>query len=175
MKEKVIETINFQIQAEEESSRLYFSMANWCSAKGYPGSAAYLYQHAEEERIHMIKLVNYLSERGVHAETRGLEHPQNDWDSLKSVFKQVLSHEQKVTELINNLYEVCLNEKDYLTSNFLQWYIQEQVEEEASAYTVLDKLELASTSQGGLFHFDKEMEAMAQKAIAAAKATAQQN
>lgn len=166
MKDKVIDAINNQIKAEEESSRLYFAMANWCETHGFAGSAAYLYQHADEERMHMIKLVKYLNERGAHAKTLSLEEPQNNWKDIKSVFKGVLEHEQKVTELINNLYETCLVEKDYLTSNFLQWYIQEQVEEEASAHTVLDKLELASTSQGGLFHFDKEMESMAQNAPA---------
>lgn len=166
MKDKVIEAINYQIKAEEESSRLYFSMANWCETHGYAGSAAYLYQHAEEERMHMVKLVRYLNERGAHAYTQALAEPQNEWPDIKSVFKGVLEHEQKVTGLINNLYEVCFTEKDYLTSNFLQWYIQEQVEEEGSAYTVLDKLELASTSKGGLFHFDKEMENMAQSAAA---------
>lgn len=167
MKENVINTINEQIKAEEESSRLYFAMANWCDEQGFAGSAAYLYEHANEERMHMVKLVNYLNERGARAKTQALEMPQNDWASLKDVFKDVLSHEELVTGLINNLFEVCMEEKDYLTSNFLQWYIQEQVEEEASARSVLDKLELASTSQGGLFHFDKEMEAMAVQAAAA--------
>lgn len=167
MKEKVIEAINYQIKAEEESSRLYFAMANWCEVKGFPGSAMYLYQHAEEERMHMIKLVKYLNERGSHAKTQALAEPQNVWQSIQDIFKNVLSHEEIITDLINNLFEVCMQEKDYLTSNFLQWYIQEQVEEEASARSVLDKLELASTSQGGMFHFDKEMELLTAKAAAA--------
>jgi len=163
MTNKVIETINFQIKAEEESSRLYFSMANWCDRNGYAGSAKYLYTHAEEERMHMIKLVKYLNERGSKVQTQALSEPQNEWASIKDVFKDVLSHEEMVTGYINNLFEVCMEEKDYLTSNFLQWYIQEQVEEEASARSVLDKLELASTSQGGLFHFDKEMGELSQQ------------
>jgi len=168
MKQRVIETINFQIKAEEESSRLYFAMANWCEVHGFAGSAAYLYEHANEERMHMTKLVKYLNERGAVAVTQALEEPQNNWDSIQDVFKDVLSHEELVTGLINNLFEVCMEEKDYLTSNFLQWYIQEQVEEEASARSVLDKLEMASSSQGGMFHFDKEMEAMAAQAASAA-------
>ncbi len=167
MKQKVIDTINTQIKAEEESSRLYFAMANWCEEKGFAGSAAYLYEHANEERMHMIKLVNYLNERGAFAITQALEMPQNNWDSIQDVFKGVLVHEEMVTEFINNLFEVCMEEKDYLTSNFLQWYIQEQVEEEASARSVLDKLNLASSSQGGMFHFDKEMSLMAVQASSA--------
>jgi len=163
MTKKIIDTINFQIKAEEESSRLYFAMANWCDNKGYAGSANYLYVHAEEERMHMVKLVKYLNERGAIVHTQALEEPQNSWESIKDVFKGVLAHEEMVTGYINNLFEVCMDEKDYLTSNFLQWYIQEQVEEEASARSVLDKLQLASTSQGGLFHFDKEMGELAMK------------
>ncbi|MCK5775495.1 MAG: ferritin, partial [Bacteroidales bacterium] len=167
MKTKVIDTINAQIKAEDESSRLYFSMANWCEANGFAGSAAYLYAHADEERMHMVKLVKYLNERGATVKTQALVEPQNNWDSLKDVFKEVLSHEELVTGLINNLFEICMEEKDYLTSNFLQWYIQEQVEEESSARTVLDQLELAGNSQGGMFHFDKEMAASAVKAASA--------
>lgn len=170
MNDKVKNAINFQIKAEEESSRLYFAMANWCEANGYAGSAAYLYAHADEERMHMIKLVNYLNERGSIAITQALEEPQNNWENIQEVFKGVLSHEELVTSLINGLFEICMEEKDYLTSNFLQWYIQEQVEEEASARSVLDKLELAGNSQGGMFHFDKELEAMAAAAIAAGNA-----
>ncbi|OYT17870.1 MAG: ferritin [Bacteroidetes bacterium 4572_77] len=166
MIQKVIDTINYQIKAEEESSRLYFAMANWCESKGFAGSAAYLYEHANEERMHMIKLVKYLNERGSFAQTLALEEPQNQWESIQDVFKGVLEHEEVVTSLINKLFEVCMEEKDYLSSNFLQWYIQEQVEEESSARAVLDKLELASTSQGGLFHFDKEMGEMAVQAAA---------
>jgi len=170
MKQRVIDTINAQIKAEEESSRLYFAMANWCESKGFAGSAAYLYVHANEERMHMVKLVNYLNERGAGAKTQALDMPKNEWDSIKDVFKNVLSHEEMVTDLINNLFEVCMTEKDYLTSNFLQWYIQEQVEEEGSARSVLDKLELASSSQGGMFHFDKEMSDLALKAASATPA-----
>lgn len=170
MKENVVNAINIQIKAEEESSRLYFSMANWCEANGFAGSAAYLYAHADEERMHMVKLVKYLNERGATARTLALEEPQNNWENIQEVFKGVLAHEELVTSLINNLFEVCMIEKDYLTSNFLQWYIQEQVEEESSARSVLDKLELAGDSQGGMFHFDKEMETMAVAAVAAGNA-----
>lgn len=158
MTENVVIAINDQIKAEEESARLYFAMGNWCEVQGYPGSAKYLYQHADEERMHMTKLVKYLADRNEFPTTQALEEPQNHWDSLQDVFQDVLKHEQKVTELINALYEVCLQEKDHLSSNFLRWYIEEQVEEEGSARAVLDRLELASAANGGMFHFDKEME-----------------
>lgn len=153
--------LNKQINAEEHSSRLYFAMGVWCERNGFAGSASYLYAHAEEERMHMTKLVHYLNERGGRVITDQLPKPQNDWDTILDVFKHVLNHEEMVTGMINHLFEVCLEEKDYLTSNFLQWYIQEQVEEESGARSILDKLTLAGNSQGGLFHFDKEMAALA--------------
>ena len=166
MNANVEASLNQQINAEEHSSRLYFAMAVWCERNGFPGSAKYLYTHADEERMHMIKLVHYINERGGNAITDALQKPQNDWDSILDVFSEVLAHEEKVTGMINAMYEVCMQEKDYLTSNFLQWYIQEQVEEEAGARDVLDKLKLAGNSQGGLFHFDKEMTALAALALA---------
>lgn len=166
MNTKVEASLNQQINAEEHSSRIYFAMAVWCERNGYAGSAKYLYTHAEEERMHMIKLVHYVNERGGNALTDALPKPQNEWDNILDVFAEVLAHEEKITGMINTLYEVCMQEKDYLTSNFLQWYIQEQVEEESGARDVLDKLKLAGNSQGGLFHFDKEMTALADLALA---------
>ncbi|MCD6179343.1 MAG: ferritin [Bacteroidales bacterium] len=159
-------SLNKQINAEEHASRLYFAMAIWCERNGFAGSAKYLYTHAEEERMHMIKLVHYVNERGGNAITDSLLAPQNNWNNILDVFSEVLAHEEKVTGMINTMYEVCMQEKDYLTSNFLQWYIQEQVEEEAGARDILDKLKLAGNSQGGLFHFDKEMAALAAVALA---------
>lgn len=161
MNKQVEKALNLQINAEEYASRLYFAMGVWCDRNGYAGSAKYLYNHAEEERMHMIKLVRYINERGGVAVTDALSKPENNWDNILAVFKEVLSHEEGVTAQINNLYEICMQEKDYLTSNFLQWYIQEQVEEESISRDILDKLTLAGNTQGGLFHFDKEMAGMA--------------
>jgi ferritin len=166
MNKNVEVTLNKQINAEEHASRLYFAMGVWCDRNGFAGSAKYLYAHAEEERMHMTKLVHYVNERGGNAVIDALPKPQNEWDAIFDVFKDVLAHEEMVTGMINNLFEVCMKEKDYLTSNFLQWYIQEQVEEEAGAREILDKLTLAGNSQGGLFHFDKELMAMAATAVA---------
>jgi len=164
MNTNVEAALNQQINAEEHSSRLYFAMGVWCDRNGYAGSSQYLFTHAEEERMHMVKLVNYVNERGGHVQIDGLPKPQNEWENVFSVFKDVLAHEEMITGMINSLFEVCMQEKDYLTSNFLQWYIQEQVEEESGARDILDKLTLAGNSEGGLFHFDKDM--LAKAAIA---------
>lgn len=169
MNTNVEAALNLQINAEEHASRLYFAMGVWCERNGFSGSSKYLYTHANEERMHMVKLVKYVNERGGVVITDGLPKPQNDWDSVFDIFENVLEHEEMITGMINSMFEVCMQEKDYLTSNFLQWYIQEQVEEESGARDILDKLTLAGNSQGGLFHFDKEMNAMA--AVAAAAAT----
>lgn len=166
MNAKVEESLNKQIHAEEHSSRLYFAMGVWCDRNGFAGSAKYLFAHAEEERMHMTKLVHYINERDGNAIIDSLPKPENEWETILAVFKNVLSHEEMVTGMINAMYDICLQEKDYLTSNFLQWYIQEQVEEESVAHAILDKLTLAGNTQGGLFHFDKEMAAMAVASVA---------
>lgn len=166
MNKNVELSLNKQINAEEHASRLYFAMGVWCDSNGFAGSAKYLFVHAEEERMHMIKLVHYLGERGGNVVVDSLPKPQNNWDNILAVFTEVLTHEKMVTGMINSMFEVCMNEKDYLTSNFLQWYIQEQVEEESGAREILDMLTLAGDSQGGLFHFDKEMAAKASAALA---------
>ncbi|MDA3907130.1 MAG: ferritin [Bacteroidales bacterium] len=166
MNTKVEASLNKQINAEEHASRLYFAMGVWCDKNGFSGSAKYLYAHAEEERMHMIKLVHYVSERDGNVIIDSLPKPQNNWDDILAVFTEVLTHEKSVTGMINSMFEVCMQEKDYLTSNFLQWYIQEQVEEESGAREILDMITLAGNSQGGLFHFDKEMAAKAALALA---------
>ncbi|MGE5424290.1 MAG: ferritin [Syntrophothermus sp.] len=158
---KVEQVINAQITREEQSSRIYLAMASWCQAKGYQGSADFLYAQTDEERIHELKFIHYLNDRGGYAVLTELEPPVNQFTSILDVFTQVLQHEEGITASINELYAVAVEEKDYSTANFLQWFITEQIEEESSARNVLDKLNLAGEEKGGLFHIDKELAAMA--------------
>ena len=137
IKKTVESAINEQIKREEFSSRLYLSMAIWCESNGYPGAAAFLYRQADEERMHQLKLVHYVNDRGGKAALMALTAPENHFESLNHVFKQVMEHEQYITASINDLYEVTLSEKDYTTGNFLQWYINEQIEEESTMATIL--------------------------------------
>jgi len=167
IKNKVEKAINGQIKNEEHSSRLYMAMASWCQVKGYPGASDYLYNQSDEERAHMLKFINYLNERGGHSTLVALENPTADYKSLVDVFEKVLKHEEFITSEINKLYEVALNEKDYTTGSFLQWFITEQIEEEATVHGILDKMKLAGNEAGGLFHIDKEL-----STLAAAKAAA---
>ena len=161
MNKNVEASINQQINKEEFSSRLYLAMAIWCESNGYPGAANFLYKHAEEERIHMLKLVHYVADRGGQAELLPIEQPDQKYKSLLSVFDQILNHEKFITESINSLYEVTMNEREYTTANFLQWYITEQVEEESLFSTILDKIKLVGADKAGMFHIDKELEGMA--------------
>lgn len=161
MVKKNVETaINEQIRREEFSSRLYLSMAIWCEANGFPGAAAFLYRQSDEERMHQLKLVHYVNDRGGVAILKALDEPNAKYDSLLDVFQQVMKHEEYITASINDLYEVTLHEKDYTTGSFLQWYINEQIEEESTMRTILDKISLVGNDKAGMFHIDKELDAM---------------
>ncbi len=167
LSQKLEKAIIDQIQAEEESSRLYLSMASWCETKGYAGAAAFLFEHATEERMHALKLLSYVNDRGGHARLKSLEEPAAEFKSLQEVFEKVLEHEILVTSLINGLVEITFEEKDYNTHNFLQWYVMEQIEEESLARSILDKFNLIEGEKGGLFHMDKELGGMAAAEAAA--------
>lgn len=158
---KVEEAINVQIKNEEHSSRIYMAMASWCETNGYRGASDFLYKQSDEERMHMLKFIKYLNDRGGYAVLAGLELPASEYKSLRDVFDHVLSHEEFITASINKLYEVSLNEKDYTTGNFLQWYINEQIEEESTVNGILDRMKLLGDDKAGMFHIDKELETMA--------------
>lgn len=157
----VQKALNDQIKKEEFSSRLYLAQAIWCQVNGYPGAAKFLFEHADEERMHMLKLVHYISDRGGNPILTEIEQPEHDYDSLQEIFEKVMEHEKYITESINNLYEVTVHEKDYTSMNFLQWYITEQLEEENLFNNILDKIKLVGADKAGMFHIDKELEGMA--------------
>src|SRR5512137_1494332 len=157
----VEKAINEQIKREEDSSRIYLSMASWAERNGFPGAANWLYVQTEEERIHMLKLVHYLNDRGGMAVIPALEAPEAKFKSLPDVFQQVLKHEEYISASINDLYAICTKEKDFTSANYLQWYITEQIEEESTVRNILDQLRLAGTDKGGLFMMDKEFATLA--------------
>ncbi len=159
--EKLEKAINEQIKKEEHSSRIYLAMASWCETNGFPGAAAFLYEQSVEERDHMMKFVHYLNDRGGYAVPAALEQPPHTFESLLDIFEQVLKHEQYITASINDLYELTLGERDYTTGNFLQWFINEQIEEESTMSEILDKIRLIGDAKGGFFHMDKELSSMA--------------
>jgi ferritin len=155
---KIEQALNKQIELEAASSQFYLAMASWAENNGLSGVAAFFYQHSDEERMHMLKLIKYLNERGGKAVIPALKQPPSNFKSLQNIFDELLKHEVLVSNEINKLVDICLKEKDYTTHNFLQWYVSEQIEEEALARTILDKLNLIGNDKGGLYLFDRDLQ-----------------
>lgn len=155
--EKIQTALNDQIKIEAESSQIYLAMASWAEVKGLEGVAQFMYAQSDEERLHMLKLVKYINERGGHAIVTDLKAPATSFGSLKEMFETLFKHEVSVSKSINELVHISLEEKDYATHNFLQWYVAEQIEEEAQARTILDKINLIGNDKGGLYLFDNDI------------------
>ncbi|MEN9303431.1 MAG: hypothetical protein RL264_1860 [Bacteroidota bacterium] len=158
MNARVEAALNDQISKEASSSQYYLAMASWAENNGLNGTAKFMYTHSDEERFHMLKLVKFVNERGGKAIIPAISQPPFEFENIKNVFENLLEHEISVTESINNLVDICLQEKDYTTHNFVQWYVSEQLEEEALARTVLDKIRLIGNDSGGMYMFDRDLE-----------------
>ena len=168
MLSKTIETVlNTQIRIEAESSQVYLSMACWAEVKGFAGIAQFMFLQSDEERTHMLKLVKYVNERGGHALITELKTPKTSYGTFKEMFEELYQHELFVSNSINELVHISLQEKDYATHNFLQWYVAEQIEEEAQAKNILDKINLIGDDKGGLYLFDRDIQQMTGKDSAA--------
>lgn len=150
--------LNNQIRIEAESSQAYLAMAVWAEVKGLEGVSNFMYDQSDEEREHMLKLVKFVNERGGHAHISELKAPSVTFQSYKELFEKLLEHEIFASESINELVHISLQEKDYATHNFLQWYVAEQIEEEAMARTILDKVNMIGDDKGGLYLFDRDIQ-----------------
>ena len=159
--------LNKQIRIEAESSQVYLSMACWAEIQGLEGVAQFMYAQSDEERMHMLKLVKYVNERGGHAMVTDLKAPKTAFGTMKEMFEELYAHELFVSNSINELVHVTFEEKDYATHNFLQWYVAEQIEEEAQAKTILDKINLIGDDKGGLYLFDRDIQQIAMKSVTA--------
>jgi len=158
LNKKVEKVLNKQIELELFSSQLYLAMASWSEKNGYNGSANFLYAHSDEEREHMLKLFHFVNDRNGYAIVPQIKQPSSEYDSIQSVYEEIYEHEKMISSEINNLVGVCYEEKDFTTANFLQWYVQEQIEEESLFSTILDKLNLLGGDKARLYMFDNEME-----------------
>ncbi|RKN82360.1 ferritin [Ulvibacterium marinum] len=158
LSKKVEKALNGQIRIEAESSQVYLSMASWAEVKGLEGISQFMYKHSDEERMHMLKLIKFVNERGGHATISDLKAPKTDFGTFQKMFQELYDHEIFVSKSINDLVHVTLEEKDYATHNFLQWYVAEQIEEEALARTILDKINLIGNDKGGLYLFDRDVQ-----------------
>ena len=157
LSKKVQKALNEQINAELYSTYIYLSMSNQLFLQNFPGMAAWMKAQATEERGHAMKIYDYLHGRNGEVELARLDAPPAKWSSPLAVFEAALGHEKKITGMINGLVDLAVAEKDHATNSFLQWFVDEQVEEEASALEVVDKLKMVKGFTGGLFMLDSEL------------------
>ena len=168
LNKKVEDLLNRQVEREGYSSNLYLSMASWAENSGLPGIAQWLYAQAEEERIHFLKFIKYINERGGTTVIPAFKKPPVVFSGVEELFADVLKHEEFITSSINEIAFVTLQEKDFNTNNFLQWFLTEQVEEEASVRTIIDKLKL--TGPGNMYVFDRDIISLRTTAAGATEA-----
>ncbi|WP_185864886.1 ferritin [Blattabacterium cuenoti] len=158
LKEKIRIELIKQLNKELESSQLYLNMASWTEVNGFEGISCFLYDHSEEERKHMLKLMKYLNKRGCLVTINNIViNNNNNSNSLEEIFQEIFYHERIISKNINFLVELSLQEKDFFTYDFLQWYIKEQMEEEILIKSFLDKIKLIGDSKTGLYIFDQEV------------------
>ncbi len=152
---KVEDICNRQIEREGYSSNLYLAMASWAENKGLAGIADWLYAQSEEEKMHMLKFIRFVNERGGTALIPAFKQPPVKFKGATEMFKEVLRHEQFVTASINEVLATAIAENDYATANWVQWFVSEQVEEESSVQLIIDKLALAG--EHGIYFLDRDI------------------
>lgn len=156
--EKVLNLLNEQIGKEAYAAQLYLAMASWADSKGMEGISNWMYAQHKEEIEHMLKFIKYVNERGGHAVVPKVDQPPYDFEGVKPIFEAALEHEQMVTASINNIVGATIEEKDFTTHNWIQWFVDEQLEEESSVQSLLDKLEMLGG--GNLYMFDRDIMSM---------------
>jgi len=154
---KMQEALNEQINAELYSAYLYLSMVAYLESVNLPGFANWMRVQTQEELTHAMKIYDYVNDRGGKVSLKSIAQPPAEWDSPLAAFQAAYKHEQKVTGLINDLVNLAIEEKDHAANMFLQWFVNEQVEEEKSAETIVQKLKLIADTPGGMYMLDNEM------------------
>ena len=157
LKKKMLDALNGQINAEMYSAYLYLSMESYFQSVSLTGFASWMRSQVQEELFHSMKFYDYVCERGGKVTLDAIDKPDDTWKTPLAAFKHILKHEQLVTSLINDLVELAIAEKDHASLNFLQWFVAEQVEEEASVGEIVDKLKLIKSDTSGLFLLDAEL------------------
>lgn len=155
--DKIINLLNKQLNMELTSSYQYLAMAVCCDNIGLSGAGHWMRKQSKEEMEHAEKFIEYLGDRQVFPVMQEIAKPQSPFSSLEDIFTTVLTLEKCVTESINDISTVALSEKDHTTYAFLQWFLLEQIEEEKSVQSVLDKLKLIANNSGLLYALDKEL------------------
>ena len=155
--EKIQDALNSQINEELYSSYLYLSMVAYFESINLPGFASWMRVQTGEEKIHAMKMYDFIIERGGRVALEAIAKPATEWKSPLAAFDAAYKHEQKITGLINDLVELAAKEKDHATGIFLQWFVTEQVEEEKNASEIVAKLQLLKDSAGSMYMLDKEL------------------
>ncbi len=154
---KLYEALNAQMNYEFYSSHVYFAMASYCENENYEGFAQFFHEQAEEERTHGMKLYKYIQDRGEQAVITGFENPNNQFSSILDAFEKGLEHEKEVTARIYSLAELAADAKEYATISFINWFLDEQVEEEASFEGIIQKLKRINNDTHALFLYDMKI------------------
>lgn len=153
--DEVIGLLNDQIRMEANASSYYLSVASWCKVNGYDGAACFFRAHSAEEREHMLKIVQYLNELKIHATIPQIDQPPQDMETLEQVCKAALDNERDVTASIDKIIDAAQKERDHRTDTFLEWFVNEQIEEEDLFGTVLQKFEVIGRDKLALHEIDK--------------------
>lgn len=154
LKPAIEKILNEQIVKEAYSAHFYLSMASWAERNGLEGTAEWLYFQVEEEKLHMLKFIHYINGRGGRAVIPGITAPPAEFENIAELFKSVLHHEEFITESINDIVGITMQEKDYTTHNWIQWFVTEQIEEEATVNAILDKIKLLDGQNYYIFDRD---------------------
>jgi len=154
---KVEDVLNKQVNTEFWSAYLYLSMSSWCESQGLKGFANWMRVQYQEEMAHALKIFNFILTRSGQATLTPIAAVNTSWDSVLQLFEETYRHECVVTDLIGNCYEVAVAERDHATASMLQWFIDEQTEEENNAIEIIDQIKLLGKEGQGIYHLDKEL------------------
>jgi len=153
----MVEALNSQLVYEAKASMQYLAMASWAEGEGFNGIAEFFYTHADEERMHLLKILKFINERGGKAIVPSIGGLRTDFENIHDLFGYFMKSEEQVTENVNKVVYQSLQANNFTVHNFMQWFVAEQMEEEALARTILDKLSIVGNDKSGLYLFDQDI------------------
>ncbi|KFM21671.1 putative ferritin-2 protein [Marine Group I thaumarchaeote SCGC AAA799-B03] len=160
---EILQLLHEQIAMEANASSYYLSVASWCKVTGYEGAACFFRAHSAEEREHMLKIIQYLNELKIHVKIPSIEEPPQNMESLEQVCKIALDNEQNVTKSINKIIDTAQKENDHRTNVFLEWFVNEQIEEEDLFETIMQKFDVIGRDNLALHEIDKILDKLKNK------------
>ncbi|MEI0526730.1 ferritin [Brachyspira murdochii] len=156
IKEETVKLLNEHLNLEHYSANLYFNMAGWCEKEGLKGCSAFLYNHSAEEHTHLEKFREFINKAGGQAVMGDMKAPEFSFNNVGELFEKVVKHEEYITSCINKLVGIAIDNKDYVTLRFLEWFVEEQLEEEELFNDIIKKIKILGDLQGrNLYTFDK--------------------